>query len=567
MTIHGGVSTDLVADIAKAALKDIIILLQAQVISNLKVQWQEDTNVDFTTLQDVSDSSQDRAILVLMQLQQRIITSGPIDNLRPPPLFAKTGSPQEQSPILEVRRTSVGAEAYNDHRSPSSNNRPGHAQHDGLVPPAQRNELRKRSPSAQLDRRFSQQYSSVQAGAPFQQAPPVEHPDSPQRSMPVQAKMPHQRPNQGYVPDFFSGASPASSDGSWTSPPAYQDHRLTPKVVTTITSSANEKKEKIEKGHFASVTKLKLFGTRSKATPVTIPKNEAPRIHELDASQSAKPAPQNHQHEQPQNESLARVQHSMNHRAPPPTPSSRYSVFSTTTASTPAGSIYEPPETPDFDPWTDRSLPVTPATTRTLNEPSRHSTPRSSGSICHAPTQMTVATTSRAPKEYLPSEENNFQGFCKGAWRAQIGDKKKAMDERLRPGGMYNAARFWQCSKCKFEGRLLMLDKKTKAADRRVLTADGVQFRWDFLFKSHTERKDTTSDFLSATFGCVFCTAEGRGTPVFGGAQMLMAHLQEHRQRLPSGEVLYRMNALVGPRAALDEDFDINIVTKEGIDV
>jgi len=180
---------------------------------------------------------------------------------------------------------------------------------------------------------------------------------------------------------------------------------------------------------------------------------------------------------------------------------------------------------------------------------------------------MTMSTSPRAPKEHLPSEENKFQGFCKGAWRAQIGDKKKAMDERLRPGGMYNAARFWQCSKCKFEGRLLMLDKKTKAVDRRVLTADGVQFRWDFLFKSHTERKDTTSDFLSATFGCIFCTAEGRGTPIFGGAQMLMAHLQEHREKLPSGEVLYRMNALVGPRAALDEDFDINIVAKEGIDV
>lgn len=567
MTIHGGVSTDLVADIAKAALKDIIILLQAQVISNLKVQWQEDGNVDFTTLQDVSDSSQDRAILVLMQLQQRIITSGPIDNLRPPPLFAKTGSPKVRSPILQVRRTSVGAEAYNDHRSPSANNRPGHAQHDGLVPPAQRDELRKRPPSVQFDRRFSQQYSSVQTGPPSQQAPPVKHPDSPQRSMLVQAKMPHQRPNQGYVSDCFSGASPTSSDGSWTSPPAYQDHRLTPKVVTTITSSGNEKNEKIEKGHFASVTKLKLFGTRFKATPVTISKNEAPRIHELDASQPVKPVAQNHQNDQPQNESLGRVHHSINHPAPPPTPSSRYSMVSTATASTPAGSIYEPPETPDFNPWIDRSLPVTPATTRTLNEPSRHSTPRSSRSIRRAPKQMNMVTTPWAPKGYLPSEENNFQGFCKGAWRAQIGDKKKAMDERLRPGGMYNAARFWQCSKCKFEGRLLMLDKKTKAVDRRVLTADGVQFRWDFLFKSHTERKDTTSDFLSATFGCVFCTAEGRGTPVFGGAKMLMAHLQEHRDRLPSGEVLYRMNALVGPRAALDEDFDINIVTKEGIDV
>jgi len=564
MTIPGGVIIDLVADIAKAALKDIIILLQAQVITNLKVQWQEDVNVDFTALQDVSDSSQDRAILVLMQLQQRIITSGPIDNLRPPPLFAKLSSPKERSPVLQSRRTSAGAETYNGHHSPSSNDRQGQPRHDRLVPPMQRNGMHKQSSPVQLDRRLSQ---PVQAGAPSQQAPPVKYPETSQRSMPVQAKTPYQRPNQGYVPDFFSGASPTSSDGSWTSPPAYQDHRLTPKVVTTITSLGNGKNEKSEKGHFASVTKLKLFGTRSKATPVTISRNETSRIHELDASESAKPATQTHQNDQPQNEQPARVQRLIDHPAPPPTPSSRYSVASTTTTSTPAGSIYEPPETPDFNPWIDRSLAVTPATTRTLNEPSCPSTLRSSGSVRRAPTRISISTSPWAPKEHLPSEENKFQGFCKGAWRAQIGDKKKALDERLRPGGMYNAARFWQCSKCNFEGRLLMLDKKTKAVDRRVLTADGVQFRWDFLFKSHTERKEASSDFLSATFGCIFCTAEGRGTPIFGGAQMLMAHLQEHRERLPSGEVLYRMNALVGPRAALDEDFDINIVSKEGVDV
>lgn len=171
------------------------------------------------------------------------------------------------------------------------------------------------------------------------------------------------------------------------------------------------------------------------------------------------------------------------------------------------------------------------------------------------------------PRDLLPSEANKFQGFCKGAWRAQIGDMKKAMDERQRPGGMYNAARFWQCTKCKFEGRLIMLDKKTKSVDRRVLTAEGLQFRWDFLFKSHIETKDATSDFLRANFGCMFCTAEGKGTPTFGGAQMLMAHLQAHRARLPTGEVLYRMNALTGPRAAFDEDFDINIIAREGADL
>ncbi len=44
--------------------------------------------------------------------------------------------------------------------------------------------------------------------------------------------------------------------------------------------------------------------------------------------------------------------------------------------------------------------------------------------------------------DLLPSEMNNFAGFCKGAWRQQIGDTERAMEERVRPGGMYNQAKY-----------------------------------------------------------------------------------------------------------------------------
>lgn len=75
-------------ELARDALKDILIHLQVQLITNLKSQWQQSIYVDFTALQDVSDSIHDKAILVLMQLQQRIINSGPIENLRSPTFFA-----------------------------------------------------------------------------------------------------------------------------------------------------------------------------------------------------------------------------------------------------------------------------------------------------------------------------------------------------------------------------------------------------------------------------------------------------------------------------------------------
>ena len=86
-------------------LKDIIIHLQSQVIGNLKVAWQhDDSNIDFIPLQDVSDDSQSRTILCLMQLHQRLLVAAPITEMRPsPPLppqnvfhgFIEPGSRQQ----------------------------------------------------------------------------------------------------------------------------------------------------------------------------------------------------------------------------------------------------------------------------------------------------------------------------------------------------------------------------------------------------------------------------------------------------------------------------------------
>lgn len=169
------------------------------------------------------------------------------------------------------------------------------------------------------------------------------------------------------------------------------------------------------------------------------------------------------------------------------------------------------------------------------------------------------------PKDALPSEYNGYAGFCKGAWRQQIGDRKKAIEERVRPGGMYNSAKYLQCKQCKFEGRHVATNKKAHGLDTRVFRlVEGIQFRWEFLFKSHVPSKEAMPDPTKANFGCMFCCAEGRPTPTFQGTKAFMGHLVEHRDRLPHGEVLYRMNCLVGRQASAEEDFDINIVSREG---
>lgn len=89
---------------ARDTLKDIIIHLQGQVILNLKVAWREDTNVDALPLQDVSDASQHRAILCLLQLHQRLMVAAPITQISysPPvskfnPAFTESSLPRVES--------------------------------------------------------------------------------------------------------------------------------------------------------------------------------------------------------------------------------------------------------------------------------------------------------------------------------------------------------------------------------------------------------------------------------------------------------------------------------------
>ena len=254
----------------------------------------------------------------------------------------------------------------------------------------------------------------------------------------------------------------------------------------------------------------------------------------------------------------------------------------TNSISTAVSSIYEP-DHPAFNSWQDyRSL--SPAFSQRPTESTisldtvSHAPPhRFSGSLkpfdSQRPTSaatVEILSSSRLisstnPKDLLPCERNKYAGFCKGAWRQQIGDRKRALEERVRPGGMYNAAKYYQCKTCKFEGRLIQIDKKTSGFDMRVFKlVQGIQFRWEFMLKSHIQVKEVCSDPTKATFGCIFCCAEGRDTPMFGGIQTFMNHLVEHRERLPTEEVLYRMNCLVGRQAAIDEDFDINIISIEG---
>ena len=434
--------------LARDALQHGTIQLQEEVIANLRRQWEQDTLVNFISLHDKCDLIQDRAILVLMQLQQRTITLGPIDALPFEP-FSTVGpppSPQKATRSLQRDISPVGACPS---KAPANDN-----SHD----------VRKLS------------------------VLPSIHPFTP----------------PGILNTSQSSSRPESA-------------RLSEEATSKDTRDAAQYKPMA-----TTVTKTGLFGIgkRTKVEPTVNPP-ENPLVDEYlaVAMEDAKKVMSS-------NASISTRTHS---------------------TSTSIGSVCEPDRS-GFKTWQNHQ-------------------PLSSDPV-QGPIGSTISSNTSIKyigiNNLLPSEINEYAGFCKGAWRQQIGDRKRAMEERLRPGGMYNSAKYYQCKQCKFAGRLIPIDKKTNGFDMRVFKiVQGIQFRWEFMFKSHVRVKEACSDPTKATFGCIFCCAEGRGTPVFSGIQTFMNHLLVHREHLPTGGVLHRMNCLVGRQAAITEDFDINILSIE----
>jgi hypothetical protein len=229
------------------------------------------------------------------------------------------------------------------------------------------------------------------------------------------------------------------------------------------------------------------------------------------------------------------------------------------------------PQTPSTAPQSPEAQAVHIATQALKQVPlARHNTNTSSfshvdsvtsGVTAHSqpPVHVLPPSATGNVKLNLPSEDNKFAGFCKGAWRAQIGDSKKTWEERSRPAGMYSKMNTYiKCQKCHFEGRAIKEPGMKKASiDRKIYGSNGIFYRWEYLFKSHIHVDKTNTSTLNSHFGCMFCVAAGKGTPVFAGVSALLAHVQEHRIVQPEGEIVYRMHAIVGRVPATGEDFDI----------
>ncbi|KAF2115672.1 hypothetical protein BDV96DRAFT_54241 [Lophiotrema nucula] len=256
-------------------------------------------------------------------------------------------------------------------------------------------------------------------------------------------------------------------------------------------------------------------------------------------------------------------------------------------------------------PVTNKPLPTPLPSLSTTTTPSRAQPPpppflaktHSTASSTSTPSLSTATiagppTSSEKMMDGRPCKDNNYWGFCKGAWAVRE-ELKKGLSVQTRPDGMYNSHQIWGCRHCHFTGETFSASvpgKKKKAVivDPGVYSsAVGVRYRWIFLAKSHVKQKSfgpTPASYTHTTspsstthtshtssptcnFGCLICSTLGNVTGIYGNVETLMNHIfLEHARELVQDEkVRWKGKVVMGRVAAAEEEWDLNIPDVEAV--
>ncbi|KAF2204990.1 hypothetical protein GQ43DRAFT_437421 [Delitschia confertaspora ATCC 74209] len=167
-----------------------------------------------------------------------------------------------------------------------------------------------------------------------------------------------------------------------------------------------------------------------------------------------------------------------------------------------------------------------------------------------------------------PCKDNNYWGFCKGAWTIRE-DFKKGMETYTIPGGMYNTIQKWQCKHCKFLGDIYHKQTPGKKKKEQIvnpninISAVGIKYRWIFLAKCHVKKKTIVPPGQTSkedtNYGCLICSVEGQVTGVYGNVETLMNHIFMEHARTMSERTLMQAKCILGREARPEEEWDINV--------
>lgn len=164
-----------------------------------------------------------------------------------------------------------------------------------------------------------------------------------------------------------------------------------------------------------------------------------------------------------------------------------------------------------------------------------------------------------------PCKDNNYWGFCRGAWAVREGSKKGIKLKTL-PSGVYNMKKVWECSTCTFQGDAFTIPHPTKKNDTQIvvdqrihISMSGIRYRWIFLAKSHVRKKPTDNINEECNYCCLICSIEGTLSSVYGGVETLMNHIALTHIADMSKTTQEKAKCILGRTAGANEAFDINV--------
>ena len=229
------------------------------------------------------------------------------------------------------------------------------------------------------------------------------------------------------------------------------------------------------------------------------------------------------------------------HRDMPPSNSGPNIIRSSATTTLPK----EP--TSEYNPWETES-------SRSPNEP-QGSSPRGRQ---ESPTETLISLGRKPTNISKPSSKDAYGGFCKGAYKLQVG-LKDGLKLRNQSGTMLGEGYYWACgsSKCAFDGPACKKDKDW-VHDDTVHSCYGIRYRWIFLAKSHIVMSKVKNHIYD--YRCVFCVSEDYESPIFRDVKGLMEHVSKHRGQQLGDGVLRKLNCINKRVATEQEDFDINLM-------
>ncbi|KAI5359786.1 hypothetical protein Slin14017_G093470 [Septoria linicola] len=165
--------------------------------------------------------------------------------------------------------------------------------------------------------------------------------------------------------------------------------------------------------------------------------------------------------------------------------------------------------------------------------------------------------------------DNDYLGFCRGAYNLQNGDRDAAL-QKAKEGGAYSrsgassktaTAYYQKCKepKCAFRSNFVSTDPNLLWSKTFEFPERALKLRWTFLAKSHVPQRPTMHNKHS--YKCLFCVYQSAPeAAVYCGMEAYLDHVSSvHRGRNMDSVLLYKTRCLNDHIANDREAFDINL--------